>query len=373
MKKPNNIQPKYDNELALHFQNARRVRSPRTDDFPESSCGTGSRRNLVHLTATCPATRFGKVVSTICLFYILLFTSCEEQITPEEERARQEYSELMNKFRFPYILDKPTQVYKMPEVLREISGLGITKTGELGCIQDEQGVIFIYDTDQCEINRRIGYGKNADYEGVAFAGDDAFVLRTNGNIYRVLAFDGGQPVRQKHKSLLNRKNNTKGIAYEPNKNRILAICKDGYARGDGNFIEQLAIFPYDIDSNSVADSVAYSLNIDQVKRYAELANPETYREVFPMFYRSNLTTFPIYPSALAVHPKTGDIYITSGAGGLLFVLNNDGLLVHIERLREDAYLQIEGLTFRPDGTMLMASEGKDKPGELYEFESMIND
>jgi len=298
----------------------------------------------------------------LCVFFI---ASCGEKIDPEEERARQEYSELMNSFRFPYMLDKPTQVYKLPEVLREISGLGITKTGEVGCIQDEQGVIFIYDTDQCEINRRIGYGKNADYEGVAFAGDDAFVLRTNGNIW--------QPVRQKHKSLLNRKNNTKGIAYEPNKNRVLAICKDGYATGNGNFIEQLAIFPYDIDSNTVADSVAYSLDIDQVKKYTELANPETYREVFPMFYRANLATFPIYPSALAVHPKTGDIYIASGAGGLLFVLNSNGLLVHIERLREDSYLQIEGLTFRPNGTLLMASEGKDKPGELYEFESMIND
>jgi len=88
-----------------------------------------------------------------------------------------------------------------------------------------------------------------------------------------------------------------------------------------------------------------------------------------MFYRANLTTFPIYPSALAVHPKTGDIYIASGAGGLLFVLNPDGALVHIERLREDSYLQIEGLAFRPNGTLLMASEGKDKPGELYEFES----
>jgi len=364
MKKPNDIQLKSDKKLALHFENARRVC---TDDFSR-------RRVASKLTATSPATQFGKIVSTgICILCALFFASCGEKISPEEEQARQAYSELMNSFRFPYMLDKPTQVYKMPEVLREISGLGITKTGEVGCIQDEQGVIFIYDTDQCEINRRIGYGKNADYEGVTFVKDDAFVLRTNGNIYRVLAFDGGQPVRQKHKSLLNRKNNTKGIAYESGKNRVLAICKDGYTTGDGNFIEQLAIFPYDIDSNTVADSVAYSLDIDKVKKYAELAEPETYREVFPMFYRANLTTFPIYPSALAVHPKTGDIYIASGASGLLFILNSDGALVHIERLREDSYLQIEGLTFRPNGALLMASEGKEKPGELYEFESMIND
>jgi len=164
MRKPNDIQLKSDRKLALHFQNARRVCTdePRNDCF---SCQVG-RKNIyktlllifltiktkVHLTAKA-------VITGIFIFCTLFFASCGEKIDPEEERARQEYSELMNSFRFPYMLDNPTQVYKMPEVLREISGLGITKTGEVGCIQDEQGVIFIYDTDQCEINRRIGWQK----------------------------------------------------------------------------------------------------------------------------------------------------------------------------------------------------------------------
>jgi len=338
----------------------------------KNSC-VSIRNKIKKITLNCFKLQIIKIASILKMpviysFLLLLFiVSCVKQPTEAELRARQEYSELMNSFRFPYTLDTPTQIHKLPEVLREISGLGITSTGELGCIQDELGVIFIYDTDQCEINRRIGYGKSADYEGVTFVGDDAFVLRTNGNIYRVLAFDGGQPVRQKHKSLLNRKNNTKGIAHEPNKNRILAICKDGYAVEE-NFVERLAIYAYDVDSNTVADSVAYSLNLDKVKTYAEIAAPESYREVFPMFYKSNLKTFPIYPSALAVHPKTDDIYIASSSGGLLFILNSDGILVHIERLREDSYSQIEGLAFRPDGTLLMASEGQDEPGQLYEFE-----
>jgi len=30
------------------------------------------------------------------------------------------------------------------------------------------------------------------------------------------------------------------------------------------------------------------------------------------------------------------------------------------------------LAFRPNGTLLMASEGKDQPGELYEFEVVFD-
>jgi len=303
--------------------------------------------------------------STLCLLALM---GCEERLTPEEIESRRVYSELMNNFQFPYQLHRPDSVYELPEPLREISGLGITSTGEVGCVQDERGLIFIYDTEVREINRRIGFAKDADYEGITFVGADAFVLKNNGNIYRVTTFDTGKPSKEKYKSLLNQKNNTKGIAYEPAKNRILVTCQDGY-RTNGNLVERLAIFAYDIDSNTVADSVAYHLTLDEAKLYATLAAPESYEAVFPMFFEGSRRTFPAYSSAIAVHPKTDDIYIASGAARLLFILNPDGKLVHIERLREDYYLQIEGMAFREDGALLLASEGKKEPGILYEFKA----
>lgn len=301
---------------------------------------------------------------------MLACVACKKKLTPEEVEARRVYSELMYSYQFPYQLVRPDSIYELPEVLREISGLGITSTGEVGCIQDERGLIFIYDTQMREVNRRIGFAKDADYEGLTFIDADAFVLRNNGNIYRVTTFDTGKPSKEKYKSLLNRKNNTKGIAYEPGKDRVLVVCQDGYRTG-GEMIERMAVFAYDIDSNRVADSVAYHLTLDDVKLYAELAEPETYEEVFPMFF-GHQRTFAAYPSAIAVHPKTGDIYIASGVGRLLFILNPEGILVHIERLREDTYRQIEAMAFRADGTLLLASEGKEQPGMLYEF-LMINE
>lgn len=306
-----------------------------------------------------------KIYLFIIIALLLICAGCKERLSPEEVEARRVYSELMNSYRFPYQLFRPDSIYELPEPLREISGLGITSTGEVGCIQDERGLIFIYDTEMREVNRRIGFAKDADYEGVTFVGADAFVLRNNGNIYRVATFDTGKPDKEKYKSLLNRKNNTKGIAYEPGKDRVLVVCQDGYRTG-GEFIERMAVFAYDIDSNTVADSVAYHLTLDQVKLYAKLAAPESYKEVFPMFF-GNKRTFAAYPSAIAVHPKTGNIYIASGVAHLLFILNPEGKLVHIERLREDTYMQIEGMAFRENGTLLLASEGKEQPGMLYEF------
>ena len=46
------------------------------------------------------------------LFCVLFLAGCAEKPTEEELRARQEYSELMNSFRFQYTLGTPTQIHK---------------------------------------------------------------------------------------------------------------------------------------------------------------------------------------------------------------------------------------------------------------------
>ena len=208
------------------------------------------------------------------LISTLLATACKEKLTPEQQAARDAYAALIGDYEFPYHLDSPDKSYEMPPILREISGMGITATGELGCVQDERGIIFIYDTEQEEINRRIAFAKDADYEGVTFAEADAFVLRNNGNIYRVSTFDTGKPDKEKYKSMLNRKNNTKGIAYQPTENRILVSCKDGVRTEEG-FVEQLAVYAYDIENNTVADSIMYAVNLDDIKpvSYTHLTLP----------------------------------------------------------------------------------------------------
>ncbi len=300
------------------------------------------------------------------LISVLLATACKKKLTAEQQAAKDAYALLLEEYQFPYKLDAPDKSYALPNILREISGLGITPTGELGCVQDERGIIFIYDTEEQEINRRIAFAKDADYEGVTFAGEDAFVLRNNGNIYRVSTFDTGKPDKEKYRSLLNKKNNTKGIGYEPAQDRILVVCKDGYGASD-DYREQLAVFAYAIDSNTVSDSVIYSVNLEDIKRYLTFIGLEKPAEKYPEFYSKLVQTFPVYPSAIAVHPQSGNIYISSTVGRLLFVLHPNGQLIHIARLQERLFLQPEGIAIKKDGTLFIASEGKTQPGTIREF------
>jgi uncharacterized protein YjiK len=73
------------------------------------------------------------------------------------------------------------------------------------------------------------------------------------------------------------------------------------------------------------------------------------------------------PSAIAVHPITGEIYVTSSKGKLLLVLDRQGRIVHLEKLKKSLHTQPEGICFDADGTMFIANEGKDGKAKIYKF------
>ena len=46
-----------------------------------------------------------------------------------------------------YNLSKPDKIYILPPALKEVSGITGTDASSIACIQDENGIIFIYDLE----------------------------------------------------------------------------------------------------------------------------------------------------------------------------------------------------------------------------------
>jgi len=72
----------------------------------------------------------------------------------------------------------------------------------------------------------------------------------------------------------------------------------------------------------------------------------------------------IRPSALAIHPKTGNIVIISSKRNLLLSYSLEGTLVDSWDFSDLKLEQPEGLAFLPNGDMVMSSEGNKKPATL---------
>ncbi|MCK5700012.1 MAG: hypothetical protein KAI29_02630, partial [Cyclobacteriaceae bacterium] len=89
---------------------------------------------------------------------------------------------------FKYDLDNPDARYKLPAYLEEISGLSYYGKGKIACVQDEKANIYIWNLEKEKIIEKYEFGNDADYEDIAVVGKTAYILRNNGNIYRIKNF-----------------------------------------------------------------------------------------------------------------------------------------------------------------------------------------
>jgi uncharacterized protein YjiK len=73
------------------------------------------------------------------------------------------------------------------------------------------------------------------------------------------------------------------------------------------------------------------------------------------------------PSGIAVHPKTGELYLVSTKARLFMVLDPTGVVLRIEHLDRAVHPQPEGISFTADGTMFISSEGRGGTAVLNRF------
>ncbi len=284
------------------------------------------------------------------LFAALLLTSllaCQPGNKQQDQTAEQTVTNVA----LPYDLANPTERHKLPNDLREVSGLSYYKPGRLACVQDELGVVFIYDLSQKAVVDEHVFGKNGDYEGVEYVGKKLYVMRSDGELYEMEPTDGvkiigGSPETKHIKIDLPGKNGSgrpdmEGLGYDPQLNALLLATKDG--KGTDKII-----YYYSLKNKTLFQGI--------VLRQADLQP-----------FDASMGEFK--PSGIAVHPTTREYYVLSSAAHRLAVLSPSGKVKSVVPVDEKALPQPEGICFAPDGTLYLASEGDGKKGVILVFKA----
>ncbi len=269
---------------------------------------------------------------------------------------------------FPYHLNDPDLAFDMPNELKEISGLSLTSDGQmLAAVNDEKGIIFLLDKSNGAIKSRIQFKDAGDYEGIEIVGNDAWVCKSNGTLYQVKNFAEPNPEVQSHKSFLDKENDLEGLAHDPANNRLLIACKghSGYTDDAG---DKKAIYAFDLATKTVSKTPAYLLTLSDLEDFLKTSGEEDANKKLERINAPGSGELKFSPSGIAIHPKTGDIYITSARGNTLLVLDAKGKVQHLERLKKSVHGQPEGICFDADGTLFISNEGEDgSPGKIFGF------
>ena len=269
---------------------------------------------------------------------------------------------------FAYDLDDPDARYKLPGYLEEISGLSYFNNGMIACVQDEKAHIYVMNLEQEEIVTEYDFGKNADYEDIAVVNKTAYVLRSDGDIFRIKGFKKEDLKVKKYETPLKDKNDTEGLAYDPLSSSLLIACKGSPSIDKEKPYEGYkAIYKFDLKEKELIREPLFLIDLEKLDSYKDQSTFSKFslKVAKRLHLIESETSFQ--PSGLAIHPLYGEIYIISSVGKLLIILNRHGKVQDVKELDPKIFRQPEGICFSPEGDMFISNEGKGGKGYILKF------
>jgi len=252
-------------------------------------------------------------------------------------------------------LARPDSRWDLPKELEEISGLSFYKKNKLACIQDEDGIFYIYDLKKKEILRKDEFGEKGDYEGVEVIRDTAFILKSNGDIYSFLIKSRGIGPVSMIKTDLAKKNDSEGLGFYNRNQELLIACKEEPGTKKVEIEKSRSIYRVTMNDRKFKKNPKF------------IIDGKSYNKMLEMKGLSKKKHKPFKPSGVAVHPKTNYTFVIGSVGKMLIILNHEGEIVDLIPMNPKIFWQPEGICFNPEGDMFISSEGRDKKGFILMF------
>ncbi|MBA7531382.1 hypothetical protein ES705_23594 [subsurface metagenome] len=263
-----------------------------------------------------------------------------------------------------YNLTTPDVTFILPDILREISGLTNIDSTTFACVQDENGILFIYDAIKNEIKKQYAFYIDGDYEGITRVNKTIYVLRSDGSLFEISDYESKEFKLTSYSTGIPA-NDNEGLCYDPDSNRLLIACKGKIGKGP-EYKDKRVIYGFKLQTKTLTKEPIFDFDLQVIKQFAlknKISLPTRTK-------KKGQITEPIIKfraSAICIHPLTKQLYLLSASDHLLFIFGMNGNIEHIEQLNPVMFNQAEGITFFENGDMLITNEGQDKKPTLLRF------
>jgi hypothetical protein len=299
------------------------------------------------------------VSSNLFLVFLLILLSCGTSTDKSNQPLGNKDGNSMG-----YNLSNPDETIILPPVLHEISGIAVIDSSSVACVQDENGIVFIYDLQRKEIKKLITFHGNGDYEGITQANGTIYILRSDGVLFEINDFKSSSPANEiRLKGIPH--SESEGLCYYRENNWLLIAPKDK-ADKDSETDVKRGIYGFDLNRRELIEKPVTGFDLSAIKEFA-LEN-----KIFPepegeKKNKENEPDIKFRTSAIGIHPVTGKLFVLSAEDQMLFVFNPDGIIEYMVRLDPEIFNMPEGITFFENGDMLISNEGQNKNATLLRF------
>jgi uncharacterized protein YjiK len=263
-----------------------------------------------------------------------------------------------------YDLTTPDAIFVLPDTLREVSGLTYLDTERFACIQDENGILFIYNVLKNKLEGQYTFHFDGDYEGIARVNKTIYVLRSDGTLFEIPDYES-KDFRMNAYVTGIPANNNEGLCYDPDYKRLLIASKGKIGKGS-EYKDKRVIYGFDLNTKTLTKDPLFDFNLQAIKQFA-LHHKINLPAKTKKKGKKTEPEIKFRTSAISIHPLTNRLYLLSASDHLLFIFNMDGKLEHIEPLNPKIFNKAEGITFFENGDMFITNEGQDKRPTLLRF------
>jgi len=263
-----------------------------------------------------------------------------------------------------YNLTRPDIYFILPDTLREISGLTCIDGNSFACIQDENGILFMYNAEKNELQKQYTFHFDGDYEGIARVDKTIYILRSDGTLFEISDYESKDFKLNTYITNIPA-NNNEGLCYDADHHRLLIACKGKIGKGP-EYKDKRVIYGFDLKTKQLTKEPIFDFDLQAIKKFALSNKPD----IPTRSKKKGKIVEPVIKfrtSAIVIHPVTKKLFLLSAADHLLFVFDLKGNIEHIEMLNPALFNKAEGITFFENGDMLITNEGQDKRPTLLRF------
>jgi hypothetical protein len=234
-----------------------------------------------------------------------------------------------------YDLTQPIEI-KLPLELDEISGLiYYSKDTSVMAINDEHGWLYKIYLKHPQQIQKWKFSSGADFEDLVLRDSVFYTLQSNGNMVVYKFINADSLYLQEFEFPFGKGNEFEAAYLDSSSDKLVLICKD--CKSDTKDVT--TTYTFDPLTFQYRDS---SFTID-ASRILKLSKDDK----------------KFKPSAAAIHPVTGELYIISSVNAILVVADLSGKVNEIYPLDHKIFKQPEGLCFTKNGSLLISNEAAE--------------
>jgi uncharacterized protein YjiK len=289
-------------------------------------------------------------VTSFALLIVLTFGFCKQE-TKHKTIENEDNDQLAIS---GYDLKHPSQAWKLPEQLKEISGIVKLGGDSLLAIEDLHASLYFLKLENsgASIITTLPFAVNQkdkfDIEDVAMISDTIYALWSHASVFKI--WDWRTKIQSReYSTFLDKKNNTEGLAYDPVSGDLLIACKKESGDEDEKKTTR-AVYEFDIKAGDLKPDPFLLVEKKDFKKFVA-------------------DKVEFFPSGIAVHPVSHDIYIISTRGNkCIACYSHSGQLKSFEYLDKDLLPQPEGICFDGAANLYISTEGKHgEAAAVYKF------